>query len=57
VCVPAAEATDVVRTLLQGRFPVVECAALEGAALARQHAALDDAARRRRVSMVRIDRI
>jgi diaminopimelate dehydrogenase len=52
VCVPAQEATDVTLALLQGRLPVVECAALEGAALARHHEKLDDAARRHRVSAV-----
>lgn len=52
VCVPVQEATDVALALLQARVPVVECAALEGAALARHHATLDDAARRHRVSAV-----
>lgn len=49
VCVPAADATDVALALLQGRVPVVECAALEAASLARHHATRDDAARRHRV--------
>ena len=52
VCVPPQDATDVAIALLQGRVPVVECAALDDAALEQHHAALDDAARRHRTSAV-----
>ncbi len=52
VCVPAGDATDVALALLQQRLPVVECTALDGAALVRHHQVLDDAARRHRTSAV-----
>ncbi|HXZ93144.1 MAG TPA: hypothetical protein VEG36_09710 [Burkholderiales bacterium] len=52
VCVPAQVTLQVARELLQQRLPLVECAALEGGALAAHHRALGEAARRHRVAAV-----
>ena len=52
VCVPAQATLDVARELLQQRLPLVECAALEGSALAAHHRALSEAAHRHRVPAV-----
>lgn len=52
VCVPTASVLDVAQQLLQGGVPVVECASLEGNALAEHHHAIDRAAQRHRVAAV-----
>lgn len=52
VCVPTDSVAGVARELLQSRIPVVECASLEGQALAAHHALLDDAARGHRCTAV-----
>lgn len=52
VCVPTDSVAGVARELLQARIPVVECASLEGHALAAHYAALDDVARGHRVTAV-----
>jgi len=52
VCVPAQATLEVARALLQQRLPLVECAALDGGALAAHHRALGEAARRHRVPAV-----
>lgn len=52
VCVPTEAVAGVARELLQARIPVVECAQLEGQALAAHHAALDTLAQHHRVTAV-----
>ncbi|WP_147383885.1 oxidoreductase [Noviherbaspirillum sedimenti] len=52
VCVPANTVLGVSRELLQARVPIVECAAIEGAALAAHYAELDDVARKHRTAAV-----
>jgi diaminopimelate dehydrogenase len=52
LCVPPGVAADVARQVLQLRVPVVECAMLEGAALAAHYAAIGNAARNHRVAAV-----
>lgn len=52
VCVPAGQACDVARELLQQRLPVIECAKLEARALQAHYAALAAAARHHRTTAV-----
>jgi diaminopimelate dehydrogenase len=52
VCVPTDAVPGVARELLQARIPIVECACLEGKALAAHHAALHEAADHHRVAAV-----
>ena len=52
LCVPAQAVLEVARDVLQQRVPLVECAALEGAALPAHHRALGKAARQHRVAAV-----
>lgn len=52
VCVPAADTLQVAGELLQQRFGVVECAALEGAALESHHASLMHRATRHRARAI-----
>lgn len=52
LCVPPGVATGVACELLQQRAPLVECAALEGNALAAHYEAIGDAAQRHRVAAV-----
>ena len=52
LCVPAVLATALAREILQMRIPLVECAQLEGRALASHHAALGSAATQHRVAAV-----
>lgn len=52
VCVPVEVVTGVARELLQAGIPVVECARLEGHAMAAHHATLDTVARHHRVAAV-----
>lgn len=52
LCVPTECVLAVARELLQAKIPIVECARLEGQALAVHHAALDEAANRHRVTAV-----
>lgn len=52
VCVPAGAVLGVARDLLQQRVPLVECAILEGRALAAHYAALGEAARQHRVAAI-----
>ena len=52
VCVPTVLVRAVAQEILKQRVPIVECARLEGAALAAHHKALDDYARTRRVGAV-----
>jgi diaminopimelate dehydrogenase len=52
VCVPAADTLEVAGDLLQQRLAIVECAALEGAALASHHAELVHRAARHRARAV-----
>lgn len=52
LCVPAADVGGVAHDLLQARIALVECAALDGAALERHHDRLDEAARRHRATAV-----
>jgi len=49
LCVPAAHTTGVACELLQGRVPIVECAQLGALARAEHYAAIENAARHRRV--------
>lgn len=52
VCVPTDAAPGMARELLQARIPMVECACLEGHALAEHHAELDDVAKGHRVTAI-----
>lgn len=52
VCVPPLVAGAVIHDLLQSRIPLVECARLEGAAMHAHYKALDEQARRHRVTAV-----
>lgn len=52
LCVPAQATLEIAREFLQQRLPLVECAALEGGALAAHHRALGEAAHRHRVPAV-----
>lgn len=52
LCVPGTVALDIARDLLQERLPLVECASLEGEALATYRAELAHLAHRHRASVV-----
>lgn len=52
LCVPPIVATDMAREILQLGVPLVECAMLQGHALAAHHAAIGVAARHHRVAAV-----
>ncbi|MBA5607769.1 hypothetical protein H3H36_20655 [Duganella sp. FT3S] len=52
VCVPTGNVLGVSRELLQARIPIVECARLEGHALATHYGELDDIARAHRTTAV-----
>ena len=52
VCVPTLLVRSVAEEILKQRVPIVECARLEGDALAAHHKALDAYARRRKVAAV-----
>lgn len=52
VCVPSQAAAGIAHELLQERMPIVECAALDGAAAQRHHEALAHAAARHRTAAV-----
>ena len=51
-CVPAEQVLGVAREILQQRLPVIECAILEGRALAAHYEALGEAARHHHVAAV-----
>ncbi len=52
VCVPTLHVRGVAEGILQQRIPVIECAQLEGGALAAHHRALDTHARSRKVAAI-----
>lgn len=52
VCVPTEAVAGVARELLQSRLAIVECASLEGQALAAHHAMLDDVALSHRATAI-----
>lgn len=52
VCVPTLLVRGVAEGILQQRIPVIECARLEGGALAAHHKALDTFARSRKVAAI-----
>jgi diaminopimelate dehydrogenase len=52
VCVPTGQVLGVAREILQQRLPVIECAILEGRALAAHYEALGEAARHHHVAAV-----